>query len=145
MTNTSLGLEIFVRFYYKICSTKPKIATTLGFLYIKKKSCGKYSQWNTSPMFFINYTAIIIYSWLHVSDPLLSPCYSTTAERRPADRTPFTSSSSCHASSSPLLPQIPLQPSIHSRQRMLVVMVSASNRHFDLAILGQRCIVEIQQ
>jgi hypothetical protein len=87
MTNTSLGLEIFVRFYYKICSTKPRIATTSGFLYIKKKSCGKYSQWKKSPMFFLNYTAIIVYSLLHVSDPLLSPCYSTIAEGRPVDRT----------------------------------------------------------
>jgi hypothetical protein len=36
MTNTSLGLEIFVRFYYKTCSTKPGTATTSGFLYVKK-------------------------------------------------------------------------------------------------------------
>jgi len=41
-----------------------------------------------SPMFSINYTAFIVYSRLHVSDPLLPPCYITTAERRPVDRTP---------------------------------------------------------
>lgn len=87
-------------------------------------------------MFFINHTAIIVYSRLHVSTPLLSPCYSTIAERRPVDRTPS------HLSPAAMLPfplyshKFPLS-SIHFRQRMLVVMASASNRHFDLAILGQ--------
>jgi hypothetical protein len=145
MTNTRLVIEIFIRFYYKICSTKPRIATASGFLYIKNNHVGSILSGTCLPMFSINYTAIIVYSRLHVSDPLLPPCYSTIAERRPVDRTPS------HLSPAAMLP-LPLYSHKFpfSRQstlviRMLVVMASASNRHFDLANSGQRGLGGIYQ
>jgi len=96
-------------------------------------------------MFSINYTPIVVYSRLHVSDPLFRSCYSTIGERRPVDRTPS------HLSPAAMLP-LPLYSHKFpfSRQstlviRMLVVMASATNRHFDLANLGQRGLGGIQQ
>ena len=97
-----------------------------------------------SLMFPINYTAIIVYSRLHVSVPL-SPCYSTAADRRPVDRTPSHLSPAAMLSLLLYSPKFPFSRLFTLVTRMLVVMASASNRHFDLANLSPMGTGGIQQ
>jgi hypothetical protein len=102
MTNIRLGLEIFLGFYYKICSTKPGSATTSRFLYIKKNHVG-YILSGTC----LRCSPLIIQQLLSILGCMCRIHYCPLAiVRQPKDVPwigPITSFSSCHASSSPVL------------------------------------------